>query len=294
MAHSLRTHIMTPTGAVALVDIRPGDTILSAVGTTQIVESIVDEGLQELVLLTSSDNYSVEATEGQSIALFVDKEEDVTVKSALIAFRETQVVVPPITVPSVLEGDIKEIPILIHPFLLGLMLQEDNPLPGYVSLVPDPVDLYTKYLPVPEMVSAEGGTYRMVYSQDWLETVGVSELLEEANLFKGDPKKYRIPKKFLYSGKATRESLLRSFLPPTVALEDIITSEHLEAIPYNHPGIGEDLKFLTYSLGWVRMPLRTYSMVEHTWRYEEVRSMVLSNPEDGYLVSGYLPMRYLP
>ena len=290
MAHSLDTMILTPSGEVALGEIQVGEIILDTEGGTQEVVSVTDAGMQETYTLTTSDGWSCKATEDQSIALYLAEEDDVTVGKAAIAVTEGPVTVPPLTVPS-LRDKYSETQ-LFHGYLLGLMLQEPDPMPGYVSLVPDPVDLFTKWLPVPQMASAYGdGKYRLIYTQAYLDELGLFDSLEEARLFSGDFDKFTIPDDYRVATQFVRESLLRSFLPPHRSLEEDLTSDEVASLPYDHPGYGKTLQELALSVGWVRYPLRSYIKIDRTFLSEPTLGLEVSNPNGAYLLNGYLPMR---
>ena len=288
----LNAKVLAGDGFVRMGDISPGDKILGADSELQTVLDVHDNGVLPILEVVTQDGRVIECTPGHIWTIMYEGSV-YNVEASQLEPYLNEAILPSLKTAPLLSTEGTKGLELLDPKYLAAMLREKSPVAGSLSVTTDDVEHLNQAIPtLPQYAlaySKEPEELTFIYSATSLAEDPHLLTYQEAGLLSGDVTKFRIPEAYQTAHPAIREALVLALAGnPSgrlARLTDRISI--LSKLPYDHPGFGEDLKELVWSLGLsLQGDLPRIVEVRKTTRLEETRCITVSNP-DGLFVTDH-------
>ena len=288
----LDAKVLAGDGFVRMGDISPGDKIIGADSELQTVLDVHDNGVLPILEVVTQDGRVIECTPGH-IWTIMHEGSVYNVEASQLEPYLNEAILPSLKTAPLLSTEGTKGLELLDPKYLAAMLREKSPVAGSLSVTTDDVEHLNQAIPtLPQYAlaySKEPEELTFIYSATSLAEDPHLLTYQEAGLLSGDITKFRIPEAYQTAHPAIREALVLALAGnPSGRLARLADRISILAkLPYDHPGFGEDLKELVWSLGLsLQGDLPRIVEVRKTTRLEETRCITVSNP-DGLFVTDH-------
>lgn len=304
-ALTLDSTVLTPTGWKTMGEMEKGMMLVDPLGSMQLVVDITDHGKRNLYGIYTADGGYVECSAGHIWTIVVDGEmRDVTTLEAkdLLRGEPDGLLLPDIDpvmfdVETWSESSASYLPIS---FMVSSLLNE-FPNPGVLTFNTDQYSLIMDYFDAPPargyIDSEEYDSVEFEYNAAQLETSAVRGCISQAGLLSGDRTKFRIPEFYMTMPLQLRKMFLAhmagmvgSEIGDVSTLTVEVMEEVIKHLPLNHPGFGEQLKDMVYSIG---MTLdggpRRIVKIKDLDSLEDVRCISVSKDHGLFLTNNLIP-----